>query len=78
MRSKLFRLNARDLVRGLIVAFLSSLVSGIYQILATGTWFSWDALRPILAVAISAAIGYLLTNLATNNKGELLTPDKPV
>jgi len=70
-RSKFLRLGKRDLINGLLIAVLSSVIVTLQQQLTTGTY----SLKEIGIVALSAALAYLSKNLFENEKGELWKPD---
>jgi hypothetical protein len=72
MESKLFTLDWRDLANGLLIAFLAALLDGIIKILDSGAVFEWPTLKPVLIAGISAALSYLLKNLLTNSRNQLL------
>lgn len=65
-RSKFLRLGKRDLINGLLIAVLSSVIVTLQQQLTTGTY----SLKEIGIVALSAALAYLSKNLFENEKGE--------
>lgn len=48
MKSKLFTLDTRDLINGLIIAFLTAFLTGIIEILGNGAVFTWVTLKPVL------------------------------
>jgi hypothetical protein len=73
MKSKLFTLHWRDLLNGLIVAFLTVLLTRIIEILGSGAIFDWIHIKPVLIAGISAACAYLLKNLSTNSRNQLFT-----
>jgi hypothetical protein len=73
MKSKLFTLDARDLINGLFVAFLTAVISGIIEILSNGAVFTWPVLKPVLIAGVSAALSYLLKSLSTNSRNQLFT-----
>jgi Na+-translocating ferredoxin:NAD+ oxidoreductase RnfE subunit len=75
MKSKIFTLDSRDLINGLIVAFLTVLLTGIIEILGNGTVFDWQSLKPVIIAGISAALSYLLKNLMTNSRNQLFTKE---
>ena len=82
MKSKFLTLNTRDIVKALILTFITALLTGIYQLMQVGTLLTWDALKPIVVSSIATVIGYLLKNVLTNSndefmKGELTTPNNP-
>jgi hypothetical protein len=72
MKSKFLTLNLKDFLRGILIAFLAAVITGIINILDTGSIFTWETLRPVLISGISAALSYLLKCLATNSEDQLL------
>ena len=75
MKSKLFTLDIRDLLNGLLVAFLTALLTGIIEILGNGAVFTWLTLKPVIIAGISAALSYLLKSMATNSHNQLFTKE---
>jgi hypothetical protein len=73
MKSRLFTIDARDLINGIFVAFLAAVLTGVIGILDNGAVFTWDTMRPVLITAISAALSYILKSLATNSHNQLFT-----
>jgi len=73
MKSRLFTLDTRDFINGLIVAFLTAFLTGIIEILGNGAVFIWLTLKPVLIAGISAACAYLIKNFSTNSRNQLLT-----
>ena len=73
MKSGLFKLNLRDFLRGLLVAILTAIIAVIYEAIQTGSGIDW---KLVIIAGVTAALGYLSTNLFTNSTGELLTSDK--
>ncbi len=60
-----------DWWRGLIVAIATTPLTIIYQSVSAGAFiFDWKA---IIGAAMTGGIAYLLKNLATGEKGNLLT-----
>jgi hypothetical protein len=72
MRSGLFRLNARDFTRGLIVAIICTFITGMYQLVASGGVVNWFTIKPVVIAAIGSAVSYLTKNLLTNSKGDFM------
>lgn len=67
--SKIFKLNWKDLVRGLIVVLLAALLSIPVSELANYI----DILQnPVVAMVVSTIFGYLSKNLLTDENGKLL------
>jgi hypothetical protein len=75
MKSKLFTLDWKDLINGLLIAFLAALIDGILKILNNGAIFDWPHLQPVLIAGISAALAYLLKSLSTNSRNQLFTKE---
>jgi branched-subunit amino acid transport protein len=71
MKSKLFTIDTRDLLHGLLVAFLTALITGTIDMLSKGTSFDWETMKPVLIAGISAGLSYILKNLATNSHNQL-------
>ena len=72
MKSKFLTLDWKDLLRGLLIAFLTAILTGVINILDTGAVFTWITIKPVLIAGISAALSYLLKCLATNSQDQLL------
>jgi len=70
-RSPFFRLNWQDILKGLVTAFFSALVTGVYELLKTGGVIDWITIRPILISSVASMLGYLIKNLFTNSEGKL-------
>ncbi len=73
MFSELWTVKLSDWQRGLIVAILTTPLTIIYDsVMATPMVLTFDW-KKILGAAIAGGIGYLLKNLVTGAKGNLLT-----
>jgi hypothetical protein len=75
--SGMFKLSAKDLFKGLIVAAISTAVSSAYELLSSGpaNFFEWGTLGTIGGFVGVAVLSYLLKNLFTNTQGEFATAD---
>jgi len=71
MKSRFLSLDWKDFSRGLLIAFLTAVITGVINILDTGAVFTWATLRPVLIAGISAALSYLLKCLATNSQDQM-------
>ena len=78
MKSQFLTLDYRDLLHGLVMAFLTALLTGIIDLLQKGAVFDWPSLRGILIAAVSAALSYLLKSMLSNSKNELFTREPEV
>jgi len=78
MKSNLFKLNLKDLLRGAALAGISAIITALTLIIDNGditTLFSWCTLQPILLTGISVFVSYLLKNILTNSKDKFLRRD---
>ncbi|MDO9341594.1 MAG: hypothetical protein Q7T72_13865 [Bacteroidales bacterium] len=71
MKSKFFTLDYRDILNGILIAFVAALLDGIIKILDSGAVFEWPTIKPVLIAGISAALSYLLKNLLTNSRNQM-------
>lgn len=65
------KLNLRDLINGLVVAFLTTSLTGLVQILDSGVLPSLAELKTAGLAGVVASLAYLLKNLVTNSQGEM-------
>ena len=65
------KLNLRDLINGLVVAFLTASLTGLIQILDSGVLPDLLQLRTAGLSGLVAALAYLLKNLVSNSKGQV-------
>ena len=76
MKSNFFSLNLFDILKGLVVSVIATVLTAILNLLQTGAdLFSLDW-KSILTIAITSGIAYIVKNLLTNNKDEILSKDK--
>jgi hypothetical protein len=73
MKSKLFTLDTRDILHGILMAFLTALLTGIIDILQKGAVFDWPSLKVVIIAGVSAALSYLLKCLMSNSRNQLFT-----
>ena len=71
MKSKFLTLDLKDFLRGLLVAFLTAVISGVIEMLDTGAVFTWLTLKPVLIAGVSGALAYLLKCLMTNSQDQM-------
>ena len=71
MKSKFLTLNWKDFSRGLLIAVLTAVLTGVINLLDTGAVFTWLTLKPVLIAGVSAALSYLLKCLATNSRDRM-------
>lgn len=71
MKSKFLTIDLNDFLRGLLIAFLTAVITGIIGILDNGAVFNWVTIKPVLVAGVSAALSYLLKCLVTNSKDQM-------
>ena len=71
MRSKYLTLNVKDFIRGLLIAMLTAIITGVINILDAGAVFTWVTIEPVLIAGVSAALSYLLKCLMTNSQDQM-------
>jgi hypothetical protein len=78
MKSKFLTLNLNDAVKGLIVLVITSLLTGLVELLKGGAALNWVTIKPIIVTAVISAAGYIIKNWLTNSQGQFLTSEKLV
>lgn len=73
MNSSLFKLNSADFIKGLAVAVVTPVLAALLHAMQIPGFdfvtFNWSSL---LAIGLSAGLGYLTKNLFTDNNGAIL------
>jgi hypothetical protein len=67
MDSPIFRINLKDIIKGLIVAVFAAVLTYIQNSLSDG--IDWGM---ILQIAITTGLAYLSKNLLTDDSGKVL------
>lgn len=67
--SNFLSLNKRDVINGIIVAFLSAALAGTIAALEVGALPSVADLKADAVFGLKAAAAYLLKNIFSNNEG---------
>lgn len=70
-KSKLFRINLRDFLKGLIVSVIGAVLTGATTAFQTGT----TDIKTIGTCAAIAGLSYIGKSLIDNSEGKLLTPE---
>lgn len=70
------KLNLRDLLNGLVVAFLTASLTGLIQILDSGLLPTLLELKSAGIAGVVASLAYLFKNLITNSQGEMAKLEK--
>ena len=66
--STLFKLDLKDLAKGLVVAVLSAILTGLYQALNAQAIIDP---KQLLLIGATAGVGYLIKNFFTDSSGKL-------
>ena len=75
--SEFLKINGRDIIKSLIMAFIGSVITAVYAIIKDGGSLpSGDQWKTILTMGIASALAYLVKNFFTNSNDEFLTKDK--
>lgn len=74
--SSFLKLNVSDIIKGLIVAVLAAIITGVSASLEAGTLPSLDQLKTIGLTALAAGLAYLCKNFLTNSSGNIATPEQ--
>lgn len=69
------KLNLRDLVNGVVVAFLTASLTGLIQALDSGVLPNLAELKTSALAGLVASLAYLLKNLMTNSQGQMVKTD---
>ncbi|PKN20414.1 MAG: hypothetical protein CVU71_01080 [Deltaproteobacteria bacterium HGW-Deltaproteobacteria-6] len=72
MKSDFLKLNIIDLARGAVVATGAAILAAIVPILETGSIPGVSTLKGIAVTGLAAGGAYLLKNLFTNSKDQLV------
>lgn len=72
MKSKLFRLDSRDMLKGLVVAVLGAVLASM-QVLLSEKGLDWTPqdLTQIVQVAVTALVAYLAKNFVSDENDRL-------
>lgn len=72
-KSRFLKLNWWDAAKGLIVAFITALITALYQSIQTGAnIFEWATIQNSLMVALAASLAYILKNWLSNENDEFV------
>lgn len=72
------KLNLRDLINGLVVAFLTASLTALVQVLDSGVLPTLAELKSAGLAGVVASLAYLLKNLVTNSQGEMAKVEQGV
>jgi hypothetical protein len=72
MGSKFLRLNRHDFIKGIIVTVICALLTGFYELIATGGVINRETVKPVIIAAVGAGISYISKNLLSNSKGDFM------
>jgi len=72
MNSKFLKLGIKDAIKGLFLAVIMSIVTGLYQVIQAGGKFDFETLKTIGITAVGVALSYAIKNWLTNSNDEIL------
>ena len=76
MKAKFLSLNARDFIKGAIVAVFTAIASFLYETINQDEVIDLLVLKRIGMIALAAFISYLAKNLFSNSNDQFLTKEK--
>lgn len=76
-QSKIGSLNWSDALKGFVVAFLMATLTGLIDTLESGSLPNLAAVKVHAVAGLVAGLSYILKQLITNEKGQLLKSDGP-
>jgi len=71
MKSEFLTISAKDVSRGILIAFMTAILTGTIEMIETGLVFNWITIKPVIIAGVSAALSYLLKCLMSNSRDEL-------
>lgn len=72
-KSTFGKVGIDDLLKGIVLAFLTALITGLYNAIQIGTIeFTWAFFQPIVYTSIAAVLGYIIKNFLTNSEDKFL------
>lgn len=75
--SDFLKINSRDLAKSIIMAFLGSVVTALYNIVKEGmTLPSAEQWKTIFIMGLTAALAYLVKNFFTNSNDEFIKAER--
>lgn len=79
MKSKFAKLSIKDGAKGLVIAFISAILTGLMQALNTGSIpHTLDQWTTIGTVAATSTGSYLIKNYLSNSKDEFFIKEEKV
>lgn len=70
MKSTFLKLNLKDLLKGLVVAVLTAVITSLYQAFQDGGMPTAEQFKTAGLIGVGAALSYLLKNLFTDSVAE--------
>ena len=73
--SPFLSLHTKDAIKGLIVAILTSVLTGVYDIIASGAMPTAAQWKTIGIAGLTAGVGYVMKNWLTNSSDQFAKPE---
>ena len=77
MNSQIFKLDWKDIGKGVLIAFLTVVLGGVYTSLQAGAFPTLAQLGSLAMAGLAAGLSYLLKNFFTNSDNQLAKPESP-
>jgi hypothetical protein len=75
MKAKFLRLGVRDFIKGLFLAIITAVLTFLTTALQEGAVLDIKLIKRLAIAAFVGFFSYILKNLLTNSKDEILTPE---
>lgn len=77
-KSKFLSLSKKDLIKGLIMAILGTIVGILYTSISAGVFpLSWLEWKPLLLAGLGTGLAYILKNFFSNSEDGFLKKELP-
>lgn len=75
-KSKKYRLSVKDAVKGVIVAGITTILTGLLSALSSGALPDYSTLKGLGLAGLAAGLGYIVKNFFTNSEDVFLGKEK--
>lgn len=77
MKTDLFSIGAKDLIKSVVMAVLSAVAAGLYNSINNNALpENWQDWKTILLSGFGAGLAYLMKNFLTNSDGKFLKKEE--
>jgi len=75
MKAKLFSVHTRDIIKGLILAMITAVLTFAVNELQSGTQIDKELFKRMGITALISFLSYIIKNFFTNSKDEFVSPE---